>query len=137
MLRKKIAIIAVSIAIASAFNAFAAPQGEDNEVKVAITTTMGKIVVKLYNETPKTRDNFIKLVKQKFYDSTLFHRVIQTFMIQGGDPASKKAAPGVMLGNGDVGYTVPAEIVTGLYHKKGALATARQGDEINPTKASS
>jgi len=98
---------------------------------------MGKIVVKLYNETPKTRDNFIKLVKQKFYDSTLFHRVIQTFMIQAGDPTSKKAPDGIMLGNGDAGYTVPAEIVPGLIHKKGALATARQGDDVNPSKASS
>jgi len=107
------------------------------ETKVKIHTTMGDIVVKLYNQTPQTRDNFIKLVNTKFYDSTLFHRVIQTFMIQGGDPTSKKAKPGAMLGNGDAGYTVPAEIVPGLFHKKGALATARQGDQVNPTKASS
>ncbi len=115
-------------------------QGEkakDVETKVKIRTTMGDIVVKLYNQTPQTRDNFIKLVNQKFYDSTLFHRVIETFMIQGGDPNSKKASSGVMLGNGDVGYTVPAEIVPGLFHKKGALATARQGDQVNPSKASS
>ena len=105
--------------------------------KVRIHTTMGNIVVELYNETPQTRDNFIKLVNQKFYDSTLFHRVIQTFMIQGGDPNSKTAPAGTMLGNGDAGYTVPAEIVPGLFHKKGALATARQGDQVNPTKASS
>ena len=109
----------------------------EREVKVKIHTTMGDIVVKLYNETPKTRDNFIKLVKSKFYDSTLFHRVIQTFMVQAGDPGSKKAAPGVMLGNGDAGYTVPAEFVPTLFHKKGALAMARQGDDVNPTKASS
>ena len=107
------------------------------ETKVKIRTTMGNIVVKLYNETPKTRDNFIKLVKEKFYDSTLFHRVIKTFMIQAGDPSSKKAAPGVMLGNGDAGYTVPAEIMPDLFHKKGAIAMARQSDEVNPTKASS
>lgn len=107
------------------------------EVKVAINTSMGRIVVKLYDETPKTRDNFIKLVKSNFYDSTLFHRVIQTFMIQGGDPTSKKAQPGIMLGNGDIGYTIPAEMVPSLIHKKGALATARQGDDINPSKASS
>jgi peptidylprolyl isomerase len=115
-------------------------QGEktkETETKVKIRTTMGDIVVKLYNQTPQTRDNFIKLVNQKFYDSTLFHRVIEGFMIQGGDPNSKKAAQGVMLGNGDVGYTVPAEIVPGLFHKKGALATARQGDQVNPSKASS
>src|ERR1700751_2651650 len=106
-------------------------KSKEVETKVKIRTTMGDIVVKLYNQTPQTRDNFIKLVNQKFYDSTLFHRVIETFMIQGGDPNSKKAAPGVMLGNGDVGYTVPAEIVPGLFHKKGALDTARQGDQVN------
>lgn len=137
MLRKIIAIIAVSMTLLSAFNAFGTTQAGDNEVKVAINTTLGKIVVKLYNQTPKTRDNFIKLVKEKFYDSTLFHRVIQQFMIQGGDPQSKHAKPGTMLGNGDAGYTVPAEFVPELFHKKGALATARQGDEVNPTKASS
>ncbi len=115
---------------------FAGHTGE-KETKIKIHTTMGDMVVKLYNETPQTRDNFIKLVKQKFYDSTLFHRVIHTFMIQGGDPNSKNAKPGVMLGSGDAGYTVPAEIVPGLFHKKGALATARQGDQVNPTKASS
>jgi peptidylprolyl isomerase len=109
----------------------------EKETKVKIHTTMGDIVVKLYNETPQTRDNFVKLVKNKFYDSTLFHRVIQSFMIQGGDPNSKNAKPGVMLGNGDAGYTVPAEIVPGRFHKKGVLATARQGDQVNPTKASS
>jgi peptidylprolyl isomerase len=114
-----------------------AGQAAEKETKVKIHTTMGDIVVKLYNETPKTRDNFIKLVKDKFYDSTLFHRVIQGFMIQGGDPNSKNAKPGVMLGNGDAGYTIPAEFVPGLFHKKGVIATARQGDNVNPTKASS
>jgi peptidylprolyl isomerase len=105
--------------------------------KIRIHTTKGDMVVELYNETPLTRDNFIKLVKRKFYDSTLFHRVIQGFMIQGGDSTSRKAAPGVMLGNGDVGYTIPAEIKPDLFHKKGALACARTGDNVNPLKASS
>src|SRR6185312_12232 len=114
-----------------------AGQSSEKETKVKIHTTQGDIVVKLYNETPKTRDNFVKLVEKKFYDSTLFHRVIQGFMIQGGDPNSKTAQAGAMLGNGDAGYTVPAEFVPGLFHKKGALATARQGDQVNPTKASS
>jgi peptidylprolyl isomerase len=137
MLSKKIAIIAVSITISCLFAAPVAHARKHKEVKVAINTTKGRIVVKLYNETPKTRDNFLKLVKQGFYDSTLFHRVIQTFMIQGGDPKSKQAKGGTMLGNGDVGYTVPAEFVPGLFHKKGALATAREGDDVNPTKSSS
>jgi peptidylprolyl isomerase len=108
-----------------------------SETKIRIHTTKGDMVVKLYNETPLTRDNFIKLVKNKFYDSTLFHRVIQGFMIQGGDPQSKHAAPGAMLGNGDPGYTVPAEFRPDLFHKKGALACARMGDDVDPTKASS
>ncbi len=107
------------------------------ETKIRIHTNKGDMVVELYNETPQTRDNFIKLVKTKFYDSTLFHRVIQGFMIQGGDPQSKHAVSGVMLGNGDVGYTVPAEIKPDLFHKKGALACARTGDDVNPSKASS
>lgn len=108
------------------------------EQKVEIETTQGTIVVKLYNETPLHRDNFIKLVKEKFYDGVLFHRVIADFMIQGGDPDSKNAAPNARLGSGDVGYTIPAEIISpALYHKKGALAAARQGDNVNPQKASS
>lgn len=101
---------------------------------VEIGTTMGVIKVKLYNETPKHRDNFLKLVNEKFYDSLMFHRVIKDFMIQGGDPDSKRAKPGVMLGNGDVGYRVPAEFHPNLYHKKGALAAARDN---NPAKESS
>lgn len=103
-----------------------------------IKTTLGDMKIKLYNETPLHRDNFIKLVEKKFYDSLLFHRVIKEFMIQGGDPASKTpSSPDVMLGNGDVGYTIPAEFNTNFIHKKGALAAARQGDDVNPTKASS
>jgi len=104
------------------------------EQKVLIMTDYGNMTVKLYNATPQHRDNFIKLVKQGTYDSTLFHRVIKGFMIQGGDPESKHAAPGVMLGNGDLGYTIPAEFVDTIFHKKGALAAARTP---NPQKASS
>ena len=95
------------------------------ERMVLISTEFGDMKVKLYNETPQSRDNFIKLVEKGFYDSLLFHRVIQGFMIQGGDPESKHAAPGAMLGNGDVGYTIPAEFNDSLYHKKGALCAAR------------
>ncbi|MBK7849591.1 MAG: peptidylprolyl isomerase [Bacteroidetes bacterium] len=101
---------------------------------VEITTDFGVMKVKLYNATPQHRDNFIKLVQAGFYDSLLFHRVIKGFMIQGGDPLSKNAQPGVMLGNGDVGYTVPAEFVDSIFHKKGTLCAARTE---NPEKASS
>lgn len=108
-----------------------------NETLVRMETTMGNITVKLYNETPKHRDNFIKLTKEGVYDSTLFHRVIKNFMIQAGDPQSKTATDTTTLGNGDVGYTIPAEFNTKYFHKKGVLAAARQGDEVNPERASS
>lgn len=112
--------------------------GEDMETLVKIETSAGDIKVKLYNETPKHRDNFIKLVKEGTYEGTLFHRVIKDFMIQAGDPESKNAPKGKMLGAGDVGYTVPAEFVyPKFFHKKGALSAARQGDAVNPKKESS
>ena len=98
---------------------------------------MGDIKLKLYEETPLHRDNFIKLVNSHYFDSTLFHRVINNFMIQGGDPDSKRAASGAMLGNGGPSYTIPAEFVPALIHKKGVLAAAREGDMVNPQKASS
>ncbi|MBX7109971.1 MAG: peptidylprolyl isomerase [Chitinophagales bacterium] len=101
---------------------------------VEITTDYGVIKIMLYNETPQHRDNMLKLVNEHFYDSTLFHRVIKEFMIQGGDPESKHAAAGTMLGSGDVGYTIPAEFNAALFHKKGALAAARDN---NPEKKSS
>lgn len=102
--------------------------------RVAITTTYGKIVMELYDETPKHRDNLIKLTNEHFFDSTLFHRVIPNFVIQGGDPNSKHAAPDAMLGNGETGYRVDAEINDTDFHKYGALGMARDG---NPQKASS
>jgi cyclophilin family peptidyl-prolyl cis-trans isomerase len=104
---------------------------------VRIKTAYGECIVRLYNETPLHRDNFIKLTKKGHYNGTLFHRVIQNFMIQGGDPDSKdttKNKPGMELGNGDVGYTVPAEFRDSIFHKRGVLAAAR--DDI-PSKASS
>ena len=110
----------------------------DKETLVKIETTLGDIEVKLYNETPKHRDNFIKLVKDGVYEGTLFHRVIKDFMIQAGDPDSKNAPKGKMLGAGHVGYTIPAEFVyPKFFHKKGALSAARQGDNVNPKKESS
>ena len=112
---------------------------KENEktTKVRIKTSYGDVVVTLYNETPKHRENFIKLVNDSFYDNTLFHRVIKDFMIQGGDPNSKGAAAGIALGEGGPGYTIEAEIQNNLYHKKGALCAARQGDNVNPDKRSS
>ncbi|WP_027455320.1 peptidylprolyl isomerase [Xylanibacter brevis] len=106
-------------------------------MKVNIQTMLGDIIVRLYDETPIHRDNFIKLVKEGYYDGTLFHRVIKDFMIQGGDPDSKGAPAGKMLGVGGPDYTLEAEIKSNLFHKRGALAAARQGDEVNPERRSS
>ena len=104
---------------------------------IIIITEYGDIELQLYDKTPQHRDNFIKLVKEGYYDGVLFHRVINQFMIQGGDPDSKQAKPNARLGNGGPGYTVPAEFVPEYIHKRGALAAARMGDQANPTKASS
>lgn len=106
-------------------------------IRVKIETDAGTMVVKLYDQTPLHRDNFVKLVKEHFYDSLLFHRVINNFMIQGGDPNSKNAQPGEVLGEGGLSYAISAEFDTSLFHKKGALAAAREGDNENPAKASS
>lgn len=104
---------------------------------VTIKTPYGDMVAILYDETPKHKENFIKLTQQKFFDSLLFHRVIPGFMIQGGDPDSRNAEPGQALGNGGPGYTIDAEFSPNLFHQKGALAAARLGDQTNPAKASS
>ena len=106
-------------------------------VRVKIETRLGDIVVRLYDATPNHRDNFVKLVKEGYYDGTLFHRVIKNFMIQGGDPDSKGAPADKSLGEGGPDYTLEAEIRTGLYHKRGALAAAREGDDTNPERRSS
>ena len=110
---------------------------KDRKKDVLLQTSMGDITLRLSDSTPLHRDNFLKLVKQGFYDSILFHRVINHFMIQSGDPDSKVAPAGKPLGGGSPGYTIPAEFRTTLFHKKGALAAARQGDNVNPEKASS
>lgn len=109
----------------------------DYRKDVLIETNYGNMRVRLSDETPLHRDNFLKLVKSKYYDGVLFHRVINRFMIQGGDPDSRNAAPGKLLGNGGPAYTIPAEFKPGLFHKKGVIAAAREGDDINPQKASS
>ena len=105
--------------------------------KVLIKTPLGDITVRLYDETPLHRDNFLKLAREGYYDGTLFHRVIKNFMVQGGDPDSRGASPTAHLGAGGPDYTIPAEFNKSLIHKKGALAAARQGDEVNPEKRSS
>lgn len=113
-------------------------ENQMNETQVLMHTSMGDIQLKLYNETPKHRDNFIQLVKDGTYNGLLFHRVIKDFMIQGGDVTSKDAPMNKSLGAGDLGYTVPAEFNYPKYfHKKGALCAARTGDEVNPERASS
>ena len=104
---------------------------------VEVNTTAGRMIVELYNETPVHRDNFLKLVREHFYDSTLFHRVIPGFMIQGGDPESRDVEDrNTPLGQGGPGYTLPAEIIPSLIHRKGVLAAARLGDGVNPEKRS-
>jgi len=122
-----------ALSLALTFTAAAFGKAPQNQY-VRIKTSYGQCIIRLYNETPKHRDNFIKLTKSGFFNGTLFHRVIQNFMIQGCDPDSKNAKPGIELGNGGPKYTVPAEFNDSLFHKRGVLAAAR---DDNPAKASS
>ncbi len=124
-----IAIFALIVGI-SAYSQYEYPD-------VVIETTKGTLKVMLYDNTYQHSENFIKLVEEGFYDNVLFHRVIKDFMIQAGDNTTKNAKPGQRLGTGGKKYTIPAEFFSEYYHKKGALAAARQGDNVNPTKASS
>lgn len=110
---------------------------KDRRKDILLRTTKGDLVLRLYEATPLHRDNFLRLVKTHYYDSVLFHRVIAQFMIQAGDPNSRRAPAGQPLGNGGPGYTIPAEFHADLFHRKGALAAARMGDAVNPQKASS
>jgi peptidyl-prolyl cis-trans isomerase B (cyclophilin B) len=132
---KQVLIFSI-FALLTSLNIQAQPN-QNKETMVIISTAYGDMKIKLYNETPQHRDNFIKLAKEGFYDGLLFHRVIKNFMIQGGDPNSKNAAPGQQLGSGGPGYTVPAEILPHLFHKKGVLSAARTGDQVNPQRRSS
>jgi cyclophilin family peptidyl-prolyl cis-trans isomerase len=131
----KTAFLFASLTIVSCGNA--QNKGRLDGPQVLIKTEFGDIKLVLYNETPKHRDNFLKLAKVVFYDGTLFHRVIKEFMIQGGDPNTKNAQPGQKLGNGGPGYTIDPEINPKFLHKRGALAAARLGDNVNPEKKSS
>ena len=134
-----VALISCSASNGSTAGAASSPSSNDNKMtKVELQTSLGNIVIELYNETPLHRDNFIKLVKDGYYDGVLFHRVIKDFMIQTGDGNSKTAGPDIPLGDGDPGYTIEAEFVYPKYfHKRGALAAARTGDQVNPERRSS
>ena len=135
---KKILFLLLIIPFMTNLSGNAQPKsGTPSQVKFVIHTDLGDMRGVLYNETPKHRDNFVKLIKSGYFDGLLFHRVILGFMIQGGDPDSKNAKPGARLGAGGPGYTVPAEFNPRFTHKRGALSAARQGDEVNPAKASS
>lgn len=137
---KKITFLAfflAAIAVGALQSAVAQKKSDPRPVKVEMTTSEGRMVFILYNDTPLHRDNFLKLVKERKYDGLLFHRVIKNFMIQAGDPNSRDAKPDQMLGDGTLGYTVPAEFRENHIHKKGALCAARQGDNVNPKKESS
>jgi cyclophilin family peptidyl-prolyl cis-trans isomerase len=116
---------------------FTASCAQKTDYVITIKTDFGDMVAILFDETPKHKANFIKLAEAHFFDSLLFHRVIQGFMIQGGDPQSKNAIAGQRLGNGGPGYTIDAELNTGFLHERGALSAARLNDQMNPTKASS
>jgi len=139
---RNLKLIIILLSIVTLNSCFLKSTSETKDVKsngkvALISTKYGDMEVLLYDKTPLHRDNFIKLSNQGFYDSLLFHRVIKNFMIQGGDPESKNAPANKMLGNGGPGYTIPAEFDTSLIHKKGVLAAAREGDNINPEKRSS
>jgi len=133
---KFVALIVLLSLMLCSFIYIAGPSYGDDK-KLLISTDLGDIEIILYDKTPLHRDNFLKLVKENYYDGMLFHRVISDFMIQTGDPGSKNAAQGAHLGNGGPGYTIPAEFVPEYLHKKGAVAAARQPDNINPEKESS
>lgn len=128
----------ICLAILLAFFYSSADARRPERIRVRMETTAGKFTLELFNETPIHRDNFVHLVREGFYDGILFHRVIKNFMVQAGDPESKLAPAGKELGEGDVGYTLPAEIRTPeIFHRRGMLAAAREGDEVNPERRSS
>lgn len=134
---KKISLIVIASILTFNLSLMSQSQKQEKVIKFVIHTDFGDMTGKLYNETPLHRDNFVKLANSGYYDGLLFHRVIFGFMIQGGDPDSKNAKPGQQLGSGGPNYTIPAEFVPTLTHKRGALAAARTGDQVNPKKASS
>jgi cyclophilin family peptidyl-prolyl cis-trans isomerase len=137
MIRTLIAFFLLFLAIDSFAQKEIKIKKRDRKKDIEIQTTAGNLILRLSDSTPGHRDNFLRLVKTSYYDSILFHRVIKNFMIQAGDNNSKTAAAGVPLGSGGLPYTINAEIRPGLFHKKGALAAARMGDDVNPERKSS
>ena len=137
MMKKYLSVSIVFFTIMLFLPSYQAFSQESNSQRlIKIETSLGDMLVRLYDETPYHRDNMIKLIEDGFYKNQLFHRVIKDFMIQGGDPHSVGAEKGQRLGSGGPGYTIPAEFNETLIHKKGALAAARKGDQVNPEKAS-
>jgi len=132
---KSVVLFVLFVAGISFFSAQNASAGKN--VKVVLDTDLGEIEIVLYEKTKEHKENFVKLVKEGFYDGLLFHRIIENFMIQGGDPQSKDAPKEKNLGSGGPGYTIPAEIIPEYYHKKGAISAARTGDNMNPMRRSS
>ncbi|MBN1252975.1 MAG: peptidylprolyl isomerase [Bacteroidales bacterium] len=130
-------LIIIAVIVLTVFSQCKSQKKNNKETIVEIETTMGNLKVKLYDETPEHKNNFLKLIDEKFYEGVLFHRVIADFMIQAGDPDSKTAQEGQALGSGGPGYTIPAEFNPKFIHKKGALSAARTGDQVNPEKRSS
>ena len=126
----------LAVLIGSGLYAQTAKESKKDDI-VILSTSFGEMYIVLYDETPKHKENFLKLVREGFYDGTTFHRVIKDFMIQGGDPNSKEGGDAGKIGQGGPGYTIEAEIVSKYSHIKGALAAARQSDQVNPQKASS
>lgn len=134
---KKIVLLSLVISLFLVSCQIDSSKKETKDQLYKIETEYGDMVFKLYDATPLHKENFIKLIEQGYFDNLLFHRVINGFMIQGGDPNSRNAEPGIMLGNGGPGYTIPAEFVDEIFHKKGVIAAARQGDQENPEMRSS
>src|ERR1035437_10508228 len=131
-MRKKISILLLLAFLIACSSTRNSATSKIPGARVKLTTDSGVIILRLYDKTPLHRDNFVKLVKEHYFDSLLFHRVINHFMIQGGDPDSRHAKPGQLLGDGGPAYTIPAEFDSTLFHKKGVLAAAREGDDVNP-----
>ena len=131
MVQKKLILILTTLLL------FSCSQYKDDSKYIKVFTDKGEIIIRLYNQTPKHRDNILKLTQKKYYDGQIFHRIINNFVVQGGDPTTKNSKPDSLYGNGGPDYLIDAEFVDSLIHKRGAVGMAREGDDINPEKKSS